>query len=700
MAWMNRGRTKRLVLDIGTSAIRLCELSPTKTGFQLTKYYQRELGFDPSVDEETRIAHREEVLQALLKEAKVRTKKTIIAVPGQSVFTRNRPLPPVPEYKVTQIVKYEIQQQIPFSLDQIALDYQVLDRTEAGGYDVMMAAIKVDVVEKQLEVLARTKRQIDVVDVAPLAAYNWLMHSGEFGDDGQCVALLDLGATTTDIVIRKDNQFRFTRSLHVGGNDVTSAIASDFNMSFLDAERLKRERGFAPTGNTERDGRGGAVVGKALGRLVSEINRSFAYFRSQPGGGPVSRVIVTGGGACLRNIIPYLQRQLGIEVRIAQPLAGLAIAPAANEASEHPEQACVALGLSLRCNEPVPIQINLIPPRVLEVARRREQVFYWVLSLVTLLLIMASIIPVTAAKDELAKGRIDVLKRVLAQYDPALVNDPDKMSVYEDELKIARNDVTGYEKDVNQLDSYRLNRSFWLEYLRIIDEARPTDGTIAISSIETAVIGGPANTGVAYRQAKMQAANAKENPEEQEVDPSRSLFAKFGATKGKKKPKVYKAEAFQGIFSIASKKKDRRKRQRDVTRAMVEPNGFVVFGYAEDVDVVTRYVERLKESGAFIEDGVYLHFKYLDLVPDSELEVARGAMSGAGGASSSGGGDFASSLAAAGIPGGRARAQVRRPSEYSEDELMLTVFHIDLQFYGDPVPKPDAIVHKKDGRAR
>ncbi|MEQ1868100.1 MAG: type IV pilus assembly protein PilM, partial [Micropepsaceae bacterium] len=284
MARLRRGRrSRRLVLDIGTSAIRLAELSSTKEGYQLSRYYQRELDIDPAMDDEDKAERRKEVLQQLLKDAKVRSRRAVVAVPGQSVFTRNRPLPPVPEYKVTQIVRYEIQQQIPFSLDQIALDYQVLGRTEAGGYDVMMAAIKVDVVEKQLDILRKVKRSIDVVDVAPIAAYNWLKNTGEFGDDGQCVALVDLGATTTDIVIQKDNQFRFTRSLHVGGNDVTSAIASGFNMSFAEAEKLKREKGFAPTGDVKRDGKGGEVIGRVLGRLVAEINRSFAYFRSQPG---------------------------------------------------------------------------------------------------------------------------------------------------------------------------------------------------------------------------------------------------------------------------------------------------------------------------------------------------------------------------------------------------------------------------------
>ena len=278
-------------------------------------------------------------------------------------------------------------------LDQISLDFQKLSKTEAGGYDVMMAAIKVDVVEKQLALLRDTKCAVEVVDVCPFATYNWLKHVGEFGDKGECVALLDMGASATDIVIERGGQFRFTRPLTLGGNDISAAIRDAMALDFLDAEKLKRERGSAPTGDPRREGPLGEVIAKILTRLVTEINRSFSYFRSLPGGGTIDRVVITGGGACLRNIVPYLQEQFGVEVRIARPLAGLAVAPGAQEINEHPEQAAGALGLALRTLQPVPIAINLVPPALLESARRKEQLFYWVLSFITLGLIGASIVP-------------------------------------------------------------------------------------------------------------------------------------------------------------------------------------------------------------------------------------------------------------------------------------------------------------------
>ena len=490
MARLPKRSKKRLVLDIGSSTIRLCELSETKAGLQLSRYVYKDYNCDPALDEEERRSARSTALKELLAETKVRTKKTIFGVPGQSVFTRTRSLPPVPEYKVTQIVRYEIQQQIPFGLDQIAMDYQVLDRTEAGGYEVMMAAIKVDVVDKQVEILQEAKRSVDTVDVCPFAVYNWLKHTGELGEQNDCVAIIDIGAVTTDIVIEREGQFRFTRPLNIGGNDVTKAISTSFNMNWLDAERLKRERGFAPTDDPARDGKGGEVIGGVLQRLVSEIMRSFAYFRSLPGGGQVNRVVLCGGGACLRNIIPYLQKQLQLDVRIAQPLAGLAIAPDAQLVNEHPEQACAVLGLALRTVEEPTIGINLIPPRVLEAVRRREQAFYWGLCFATLALIMASIIPISENKNKMVKKQIAELRSTISLYDPEMAQlqhgQPVPTSEYAKGLQKAQERFGNLTKNVQTLNKARRMRRFWLEEIMLVMDARPsTGGNIWLSNFET-----------------------------------------------------------------------------------------------------------------------------------------------------------------------------------------------------------------------
>lgn len=597
MAKLKRGRKRRLILDMGASAVRVCELSQTKTGYQLTKYYQVEFNSDPGLTDIERKKARLKALEEVLKESKVHSKKAIFAVPGQSVFTRSRTLPPVPEYKVNQIVRYEIQQQIPFSLDQIAMDYQILDRSEGGGYEVMMAAIKVDVVEKHLEILRESKRSIDTVDVCPFAAYNWLKHTGEFGGANECVALIDIGASTTDIIIERENQFRFTRPLNVGGNDVTLAVAGAFGMTFSDAERVKRQRGFAPTGDPKVDGQGAKVIGDVLQRLVNEITRSFAYFRSLPGGGSVNRVILCGGGACLRNIVPYMQQQLGVEVRIAQPLAGLAIAPGAQAAGEHPEQACVVLGLALRCNETVPIEINLIPPRVVEAARRREQAFYWLLIFATFALILASIIPISANQNELVRARIQRLQRALTEYDPAFADDT-KRSFSQSEVKA---DLEKVNKAVQQpRDEWRtLNFAYrrcmyWTDALMMLSDARPTASDIWFTTFQTAYkiegqkeggSGGGRRGGRGGAPAGGSAVRGFPG-----IEPPAELA---GARGGGRETRSGTSGAGKGASEVAE-------------LAIPSPKILQVTGYARNPNVILQYVENLKKAYVRLPNTTYL----------------------------------------------------------------------------------------------
>ena len=633
MTKRRRSRARRLVLDIGSSSVRLCEISPTKTGYQLTKYFQREFGIDPAMDEDEQQERRQDVLRGLLKEAKTRTKKVIFGVPGQSVFMRPRALPPVLEHKVNQIVRYEILQQIPFSLDQIAFDYQILNRTEAGGYEVLMAAIKVDVVEKCLGLLKSVKRKVGTVDVCPLAAFNWLQHTGEFGDqEGECVALIDLGATTTDIVVERDGQFRFPRSINFGGNDITKAIARDFNLSFEEAERLKRERGFAPTGDAQRDGKGGQVMGQILGRLVNEINRSFAYFRSQPGAGQVARVVVTGGGACLRNMVPYLQRELGMDVRIAQPLAGLAIGPGAQEVNEHPEQSAVALGLALRCCEPAAIEMNLIPPRILARSKHREQALFYALSALVFIMIMASIIPARARKNEVTLGNISQVANVIRQYDRAMVDErtsPTRWtSEYEDKLDRAKAELKRWKDVVWQMDEFLKGRRDWLSYLNAVADARPEGKEVVINTFESTFISKEKATSQVTPTFLFGDEDDEEDDEDEEREPAGGGAAfndPFGVGSSGfpgLEPSLREVTVEGEEEPAAPGARGRRSGSRADKQPLPGPvNGVRIRGIAEDSETLLAYVDNLKKCGVFIEGGVYFS-------PASANPVGQGAAAG------------------------------------------------------------------------
>ncbi len=667
MAKLFGGRKARLVLDVGTHAVRLCELTQTKAGYQITAYYQREFGIEPDMEEEKQRELRLKTLQELLKEAKGkgRTRKCIFGVPGQTVFTRTRQLPPVPEHKVTPIVRYEIQQQIPFSLDQIALSYQVLNRTDVGGYEVLMAAIKVDVVEKQMDLLAAAKRTASTVDVCPLAAYNWLKHTGEFGDEGDCVAMVDLGASTTDIVIERDGQFRFMRSLSMGGNDITQAIASEFGMTFREAEKLKRERGFAPTGDPSRDGKGGEVIGRVLDRLSSDIARSISYFRSQPGGGNVSRVIICGGGACMRNIVPYLQRKLNVEVRIAQPLSGVTVAPAAQEAHDHPEQAACALGMALRVQQPVTIEVDLIPPRVLELARSNEQAFYWALSLVTLALIIASIVPVQANQNQVYVEAIRRLEQVVKRYDASLLQPPlsaSKQSEHERELQQAKNQVTGFQDQLAQLDQIRQNQRYWLDALNAVNDSRPLAGIVAFSLFETVRL----------------------DPPQQGNQGGGGRFGGRGG--GNQNNAAFQATGFPGIAptrgAAGGGGRFGRPGGGGQDAGVQEPpyfNGLLLQGFAETPEALQEFLERLRADNRFCE----VHFNDAESDPVSWREMENAPTGGGGralGPAQEGGRSAFAGGGASRLRGNAGPSASYQGAYQSSTQMMVTPFRIHLVY--------------------
>jgi hypothetical protein len=509
-----------------------------------------------------------------------------------------------------------------------------------------------------------------------LAAYNWLKHTGEMGDSGECVALIDLGATTTDIVIERENQFRFPRSLNVGGNDITQAVASAVGCTFAEAEKMKRERAFAPTGDAQRDGKMGEVLGPVLNRLVSEITRSFAYFRSQPGGGAVQKVILTGGGACLRNIVPFLQRQLGVEVRIAQPLAGLAIVPTAQEASEHPEQAAVVLGLALRTVETVAIQVNLIPPRILGMARRKEQAFYWVLSLATLALILASIIPVQAAKDEDVQKQIRQLETVLGSYDPKLLDSPQQESEWVGTLMGVQTEVKKYQDQLEFLRTKRDHSYFWTDYLNAVTEARPSSAFMVFSQIETTIIGGAENTGQAWRNRVAGiAAPAPTTPvaptpsfnfggadDDDEDDRFSLRFGNLGglglpgaqAPGGAAQQQGYTSEGFPGISGGGGGGMRMSgggglgiggggmfsgpvgQAAQPQAREIPEPNGLSIQGYTTSPEAFKEFADNLKASPMFQE----VYYSEADLQEVAEYEMANVPVSGGMGAMPRGGQDL------------------------------------------------------------
>jgi type IV pilus assembly protein PilM len=170
------------------------------------------------------------------------------------------------------------------------------------------------------------------------------------GDEkGEVLAVISIGARTTNVNILKNGILRFTRPIPIAGNNITSVIQNVFKESFAEAERTKIEEGILGLDGEEGDQEFTEVVQTTIEELAGEIRRSFDYFKAQTREPLIHRVILTGGTSKLRNLDVFLTNEFGIDVELADPLHGIEVAVPNQEVLEdYLQDFTVAIGLALR----------------------------------------------------------------------------------------------------------------------------------------------------------------------------------------------------------------------------------------------------------------------------------------------------------------------------------------------------------------
>jgi type IV pilus assembly protein PilM len=363
-----------LALDIGASTIKVGEFQAAKgQGLRLTNFNYAELGIDPEHEENRKVLIVSSVRNAI-RERNIKAKNVVFSVSGQSVFTRFVKLPPVDESKVAQIIQYEAQQNVPFPIDEVIWDYQLLGSNSQGELEVVLLAIKSDIIEELTEGVESCGLRTDIVDVAPMALYNSVRYN--YGDIEGCTMVVDLGARTTNLLFLEQNRI-FSRSIPIAGNAITQSIASEFNVPFLEAEHMKKTHGFVALGGAyeepenETQARVSKIIRNVMTRLHAEIARSINFYKGQQGGNLPGRVLLSGG----TSIIPYTDRffkeKIQTDIEYFNPFRNVEIDP---QISREELARCAhffgeVVGLGLRKTTECPIEVNLLPKS----ARRREQ---------------------------------------------------------------------------------------------------------------------------------------------------------------------------------------------------------------------------------------------------------------------------------------------------------------------------------------
>lgn len=386
--------TRILSLNLGMQTIGLAEFRIGPNGGLIMQGYRlTELIADPAA-EASRSAQIRVAIQDMMSSLKVKGGKVNYAISAQSVFTRFVKLPSVAEEKVDQIIGFEAQQNVPFPIDEVVWDYQLVASGQEEKVEVVLVAIKSDLLDDVNQAVEDSKLTVSTVDVAPMALYNAFRYN--YSDLTGCSLIIDIGARTTNLIFVEPKKV-FSRSLSIGGTMMTSAIAKDFNEPFATSEERKKSSGFVSLGGAYAEppdpdvARVSKVIRNTMTRLHMDISRSISFYRSQQQGSAPERVFLCGGNASLPYMREFFREKLGLPIEFFNPLRNVSVGLDVNveEAGKSAHVLGELVGLGLRAVSECPMELNLRPASVVAAQKLAGQRPFLVVAGVCLLLCLA-----------------------------------------------------------------------------------------------------------------------------------------------------------------------------------------------------------------------------------------------------------------------------------------------------------------------
>src|SRR6478609_5231090 len=304
-------------LDIGQAALKALKLVPGETPDQVVAEafdfieYPKILS-QPDADPEQLVR---EALETFLERNDLKGCKVAIAVPGQAGLVKFIKLPPVEKKRIPDIVKFEAKQQIPFALEEVVWAYQQIGDDEEGGDDdftmaeVGLFAMKRDQINRAILPFRAAGIEVDIVQMAPIALYNFIAADQLKGSDLKgSVVLLDIGADHTDLIITDGTRI-WQRNVPIGGNHFTRALTKELKLTFAKAEHLKRNATKAPDPRAVFTAMRGV-----FNDFSSEINRSIGFYSSVNRTAKIAKVVGLGNGFKLPGLQKFLQQNLSYDV--------------------------------------------------------------------------------------------------------------------------------------------------------------------------------------------------------------------------------------------------------------------------------------------------------------------------------------------------------------------------------------------------
>lgn len=337
-------------LDIGSSLIKAVQLKEGPKGLHLEKFgvipLAPEIIVDGTIIDASRVI---EAISTLFKEHKIKAKNVAISVSGHaSVIIKRVTIPEMTEEELSESIRWEAEQYVPFSIDEVELDFQILSPSKSGSgqMEVLLVAVKKDKINDYVSVTTEAGLSPVVVDVDAFAVGNMYELNYET-ERGKNIALVNIGASTMNMNIVKDGISLFTRDSSMGGNQFTEALQKEFGLSYEDAEKAKKGEDIPGVSSQKV----ASIIENLSRDIASEVSRSFDFFKSTMVGEGVEKVILTGGCAKLKGLANILSESLRNVVIVANPFKNINIDQNVFDIGyihEFAPLSAVAVGLAMR----------------------------------------------------------------------------------------------------------------------------------------------------------------------------------------------------------------------------------------------------------------------------------------------------------------------------------------------------------------
>lgn len=463
------GPTRILSLDLGSQSIGFAEFFPQPGGGLILNAYRRREIPAEAVDDGVRNAQITTVLAEMMHELYIKHGHVNYAITAQSIFARFVKLPAVDEEKVERIIAFEAQQNVPFPIDDVVWDYQLVGGGADEQIQVVLLAIKADLLDGINEAVENAGLKPNVVGVAIGALYNAFRYN--YSELTGCSLLIDLGSRTTNLLFIEPGKI-FSRSVAIGGGAITSAIAREFNEPLAAAELRKRRDGFVSLGGAYADStdpdvaRASKIIRSTMTRLHAEVMRSLSHYRAQQQGSAPARVFLCGGSASTPYMREFFQEKLQLPVDFFNPLRNVAVSPAVDpgEIATSAHVVGELVGLALRSVTTCPLEVNLRPASVVrrqQLEKRRPFLVAAALCFVLGIVAWGAYYTRTATVLEGETARIE--QRV------------DSMRHVETQMTTVRKQLAGLESVAAPLAAAISDRSFWPEILEDINARLPKE---------------------------------------------------------------------------------------------------------------------------------------------------------------------------------------------------------------------------------